>query len=471
MKFSSASMSAKFDYDELENSIVDSLSEISIASTLPINVQNQNFINNTINDVISIYLWSNDFVNKKSDSNESACKKYRRNRLGDSDKVDSKIAWDSEKSHDSKKQNTTVSYEDSLEETNKLSPKVINNKKNHSTFQFSKEELSGKQSQQQQQQSKIVVPTLDFSYLQENSKQSNSEFMQQHSQNKDDSSNRKEKMKQKINYDSNTNVSPSNFIKDTRVISEYKSKNFDSIPKKNEIENQRILKMEIENLLKELKLIKHQSADINDYYDQENENKISKTESDKLNAMALNLKELLARLLEKRKISKRNMIAEKMNREEIHFEKIDTQKELLAFEEKHGRPQTKLEKDLMRPLYDHYRKVKRLLAKATGKSVQNVSGTPEDMDDEELNNIKDQKNFVNLHSLTLPELNKEKEACMHEKTKLKDQIKKYELEFAKQMGRALTKEDREYHKEDFERYKVLKAKLKLIDALIEKANK
>ena len=27
-----------------------------------------------------------------------------------------------------------------------------------------------------------------------------------------------------------------------------------------------------------------------------------------------------------------------MNRDEIHIEKIDTQKELLAFEEKHGRP-------------------------------------------------------------------------------------------------------------------------------------
>lgn len=27
-----------------------------------------------------------------------------------------------------------------------------------------------------------------------------------------------------------------------------------------------------------------------------------------------------------------------MNREEIHLEKIDTQKELLGFEEKHGRP-------------------------------------------------------------------------------------------------------------------------------------
>ena len=71
-----------------------------------------------------------------------------------------------------------------------------------------------------------------------------------------------------------------------------------------------MLKVEIENLLKELKLIKHQSADINDYYDQENETKISKVESEKLNAMAVNLKELLARLLEKRKQTKRNMIAE-----------------------------------------------------------------------------------------------------------------------------------------------------------------
>ena len=74
-----------------------------------------------------------------------------------------------------------------------------------------------------------------------------------------------------------------------------------------------------------------------------------------------------------------------MTREETQSEKIDTQKELLTFEEKHGRPvnfnllfflstknksnfkkklkQTKLEKDLMRPLYDHYRKVKRILTK------------------------------------------------------------------------------------------------------------
>ncbi len=43
---------------------------------------------------------------------------------------------------------------------------------------------------------------------------------------------------------------------------------------------------------------------------------------------------------------------------------------------------------------------------------------------------------------------------MQEKLKLKDLIKKYESEFVKINGRTLSKEDREFHKEDFEKYKV-----------------
>lgn len=54
--------------------------------------------------------------------------------------------------------------------------------------------------------------------------------------------------------------------------------------------------------------------------------------------MAINLRDLLSRLLDKRKLAKRNIVVEKMTREEIQSEKVDTQKELLAFEEKHGRP-------------------------------------------------------------------------------------------------------------------------------------
>jgi len=73
-----------------------------------------------------------------------------------------------------------------------------------------------------------------------------------------------------------------------------------------------------------------------------------------------------------------------------------------------------------------------------------------------------------LNLKTRPELLKEKEAVFQEKTKLKDKIKNFELEFTKQTGRPLAKEDREYHKDDFERYKVLKAKIKLVEALQEK---
>ena len=50
--------------------------------------------------------------------------------------------------------------------------------------------------------------------------------------------------------------------------------------------------------------------DINEYYDQEIEGKVSKQEYDKLNLMALSLKDLLNKLLDKRKIAKRNINVE-----------------------------------------------------------------------------------------------------------------------------------------------------------------
>ncbi len=92
-------------------------------------------------------------------------------------------------------------------------------------------------------------------------------------------------------------------------------------------------------MLKELKLNKYQSSDVNDYFDHDFETKLTKQDDvDKLNTMAVNLRDLLNRLLEKRKAAKRNMTVERMSREEVQSEKVDTQKELLTFEEKHGRP-------------------------------------------------------------------------------------------------------------------------------------
>ena len=64
------------------------------------------------------------------------------------------------------------------------------------------------------------------------------------------------------------------------------------------------------------------------------------------------------------------------------------------------------------------------------------------------------KSSVTSYFFNRAELNKEKEVSLHEKARLKETIKKYESEFNKANNRSLNKEDREFHKEDFERYKV-----------------
>lgn len=389
-------------YDDLDMSIVDSLSEISVASNLPINAHNQTYLNNTISEVVSLYLWSSDLSSRKNNE-------IKRSKKSKPYTDVEKLAWEA------------VDFQSQKQSSKGSTPKRTSNSSKDDKNSFS-------------------VPNLDFSGLNideiETSNTSNS---------------KKAMSKQNGAY----------------LIKENTQKSF---PQKTNYEVQsRTIRNDIESLLKDLKLNKFQNSDVNDYYSHENnEIKLSKVESDKLNTMASNLIDLLGRLLEKRKLAKRNMVVEKMTREEIQAEKIDTQKELLTFEEKHGRPITKMEKDLMRPLYDHYRKVKRLISKPNAKVTVNTSEPVEDIDDEEINNFKDNKHFINLHSFNLSELMKEKDVTLQEKTNLKDKIKNFENDFMKKMGRTLGKEDRELHKDDFDRYKVIKAKIRLIEALIEK---
>uniref|UniRef100_A0A1I8GI29 ACB domain-containing protein n=1 Tax=Macrostomum lignano TaxID=282301 RepID=A0A1I8GI29_9PLAT len=55
-----------------------------------------------------------------------------------------------------------------------------------------------------------------------------------------------------------------------------------------------------------------------------------------------------------------------MDSRQIADEKLALQKALLLYENLHGRPSTKRDKELIRPLYDRYRQVKKLLARADG---------------------------------------------------------------------------------------------------------
>ncbi|RUS70127.1 hypothetical protein EGW08_022111 [Elysia chlorotica] len=84
-------------------------------------------------------------------------------------------------------------------------------------------------------------------------------------------------------------------------------------------------------------------------------------------------------LLEKRKETGRPEELSLMSREQVHEEKLAVQRALLHFEGLHGRPSTREEKDLMRPLYDRYRSVKRMLAKPVSpRNSLELQTVPED---------------------------------------------------------------------------------------------
>lgn len=68
-------------------------------------------------------------------------------------------------------------------------------------------------------------------------------------------------------------------------------------------------------------------------------------------------------LKEKRREAGRMDDIFEMTKTEVHDEKVSIQKVLLQLENKYGRPTTRETKEIMKPLYDRYRNLKRLIAK------------------------------------------------------------------------------------------------------------
>lgn len=78
---------------------------------------------------------------------------------------------------------------------------------------------------------------------------------------------------------------------------------------------------------------------------------------------------LIVKLEEKRQAASRPESLSEMTRKEICEEKLCIQKALLHFETIHGRPSSSSEKEIMHPLYDRYRRIKRLLEKMSDGSA------------------------------------------------------------------------------------------------------
>ncbi|XP_053712965.1 protein FAM13A isoform X1 [Synchiropus splendidus] len=243
------------------------------------------------------------------------------------------------------------------------------------------------------------------------------------------------------------------------------------------------------------------------------------------------LEAILKKLQEKREEVNRPEDIKDMTREQISAEKVALQKSLLYYESIHGRPVTKSERQVMKPLYDRYRLVKQILCRAStipvigspsskrrglhlqpiiegetalffedikeeedgseddgdSKSQFSVTARPdfsvlgllEHMEEEvdgfisPVDQLSPSKTSMdmrlsNLHSADMQELVEQLQEAREEKKRIRKSLKEFEEEFFRQNGRNAQKEDRSPLAVEYSEYKHVKAKLRLLEVLISK---
>ncbi|KAF5913413.1 hypothetical protein HPG69_017031 [Diceros bicornis minor] len=210
----------------------------------------------------------------------------------------------------------------------------------------------------------------------------------------------------------------------------------------------------------------------------------------------------------------------KMTKDHLIEEKTSLQKSLLYYESQHGRPVTREERHIVKPLYDRYRLVKQMLTRA---SITPVLGSPstkrrgqmlqpiiegetahffEEIKEEEEDGVslspeltdilktavQAQSSLENSESdaeenqeklaldlrlsstraASMPELLEQLWKARAEKKKLRKTLREFEEAFYQQNGRNAQKEDRVPVLEEYREYKKIKAKLRLLEVLISK---
>uniref|UniRef100_A0A8C9NKW3 Family with sequence similarity 13 member A n=1 Tax=Serinus canaria TaxID=9135 RepID=A0A8C9NKW3_SERCA len=248
-------------------------------------------------------------------------------------------------------------------------------------------------------------------------------------------------------------------------------------------------------------------------------------------AVEVTLESIQKKLQEKRAETNRPEDIKDMTRDQIAAEKLALQRALLNYEGIHGRPVTKNERQVMKPLYDRYRLVKQILSRA---NTIPIIGSPsskrrspllqpiiegetasffkeikeEEEGSEEDSNVKpdltitiktdfslrsfldqledDADGFVspvddkmpsrnsqdmglsNLHEASIPELLEQLQEVREEKKRIRKKLRDFEDNFFRQNGRNVQKEDRSPMAEEYNEYKQVKAKLRLLEVLISK---
>uniref|UniRef100_A0A7N5KKS9 Family with sequence similarity 13 member A n=1 Tax=Ailuropoda melanoleuca TaxID=9646 RepID=A0A7N5KKS9_AILME len=243
------------------------------------------------------------------------------------------------------------------------------------------------------------------------------------------------------------------------------------------------------------------------------------------------LESIQRKLLEKRAESSRPEDIKDMTKDQIANEKVALQKALLYYESIHGRPVTKNERQVMKPLYDRYRLVKQILSRANTipiigspsskrrspllqpiiegetasffKEIKEEDECSEDdsstkpdftvtlktdfsarcfldqfeddadgfispMDDKIPSKYSQDTGLSTLHAASIPELLEHLQEMREEKKRIRKKLRDFEDNFFRQNGRNVQKEDRTPMAEEYNEYKHIKAKLRLLEVLISK---
>ncbi|XP_041050078.1 protein FAM13B-like isoform X1 [Carcharodon carcharias] len=251
-------------------------------------------------------------------------------------------------------------------------------------------------------------------------------------------------------------------------------------------------------------------------------------EKEKKPSKEATLETILKRLKEKRAEEDWPEDIKEMRQNHLTAEKIALQKSLLYFESIHGHPVTREERQLVKPLYDRYRLVKQMLAKASatpvigspstkrrGQTLQPIiegetahffEETKEEEEEDDCNVTADftltlrpdlhARNFLDqldndhntiasavketsvrlsldigvssIHAASMPELLEQLWKAKDERKKLRKTLREFEEKFYQKNGRNVQKEDRAPMIEEYREYKRLKARVRLLEVLISK---
>ncbi|XP_028573950.2 protein FAM13B isoform X1 [Podarcis muralis] len=309
--------------------------------------------------------------------------------------------------------------------------------------------------------------------------------------------------------------------------------------------NPKVLKWmtELTKLKKQIKDAKHKSSDGEfipqtrprsntlpksfgsslDHEDEENEDDHRVAQKERKPTKEATVELIFKRLKEKRIESCLPEDIKKMTKDDLVEEKTSLQKSLLYYESQHGRPVSKEERHVVKPLYDRYRLVKQMLTRAsitpilgspstkrrgqmlqpiiegetahffeeikeeeedgdvsseftdllkTNTQTQSITTSPVENSESDVEESQEkltrELRLSSTRAASMPELLEQLWKARAEKKKLRKTLREFEEGFYQQNGRNVQKEDRAPMLDEYREYKKVKAKLRLLEVLISK---